>query len=97
MTKRIDVGEPFNGTSVDEKDSAAQIAARTHAHESRARSRIAYGTGAVGVACMAAAGAFGLYDGSFDELSNVWVAFGPISGAIVGYYFGGRAPNNENG
>ncbi|WP_299850373.1 hypothetical protein [uncultured Roseovarius sp.] len=96
MTKRVIVGEPFDGTTTDVEDNnAAQKAAEVEVHESRARTNIAYGTSAVGVACMAVAGTVGIYDGSFDELSNVWVAFGPISGAIVGYYFGGKSTKSK--
>lgn len=96
MGKRVTVGEPFDGTTA-EKESAGKTAAKTEAHESRTRSVIAYGTGVVGVASMVIAGGVGLYDGSFDELSNVWVAFGPISGAIIGYYFGGKASKTGSG
>ncbi len=96
MKKGVIVGEPFNGTSIDKDDAIAKKSAtEVDVQESRTRTNIAYGTGAFGVICMAIAGAVGVYDGSFDELSNVWVAFGPISGAIVGYYFGGKSTKSN--
>ena len=61
----------------------------------RTRSRIAYiGLGGTAV-FLTGASALGFYDGTFDELNNVWIAAGPFAGWVFGHYFGG--PGDKNG
>lgn len=93
MKTRVIVGEPFKGTSARmcEDKEAAQGAVQA-AHESKTRNAIAKAVCLTGGSALIGATILGAYDGSFDEVSNVWVAFGPILGAVVGYYFGGK-PN----
>ena len=98
MTKKtVIVGDAFD--SVDAKivtpsDTSDEIEAKAKAKEGNVKANLAYGAIAGGGVFLTGAACIGIYDGSFDELRSVWLAFGPVAGGIFGYYFGGTGTKN---
>ena len=95
--KTVIVGDAFSSMNA-EIDKAPEISgvieAKTKAKESNVRANLAYGAIAGGGVFLTGAAVVGVYDGSFDELSSFWLAYGPIAGGIFGYYFGGTGTKN---
>jgi len=93
--KRVVIGDAFEGLDAQVQEaprakSAEVIEAETTARDSKTRSRLAYCAVAGGAVALAVATAVGFYDGSFDELQNMWNVGGPIVGGVFGHYFGGQ-------
>ncbi|NMM45258.1 hypothetical protein HH303_12265 [Rhodospirillaceae bacterium KN72] len=100
MKMRVVVGGAFDSLKVSERygqsdEIVSQIEAERKASESRTKSVLACIAVLVGGMFLFVAAGIGLYDGSFDELQNVWIVSGPVVGAVFGHYFGGAGRNNE--
>lgn len=81
MKRKIDVGEDF---PLD----AEVIVAKTEHDEAKTRGKIALLVVCfVGLSVMVTF-FFGCFDGSFNELNALWIAGGPIIGALINWYFG---------
>ena len=98
MTKKtVIVGEAFESMDaeiVEAPETPGVIEAKAKAKEGNVKANLAYGAIAGGGVFLTGAATVGLYDGSFDELRSVWIAYGPIAGGIFGYYFGGTGTKN---
>ena len=99
MTKKkaVIVGDAFDSMDAvidNASEVSGVIEAKAKAKEGNVRANLAYGAIAGGGVFLAGAAGIGVYDGSFDELSSFWLAYGPIAGGIFGYYFGGTGTKN---
>ncbi|MDJ0858405.1 MAG: hypothetical protein QNJ03_04945 [Dinoroseobacter sp.] len=98
MKKKVVVGDAFDSMDakiVTASDTSGEIEAKAKAKEGSVKANLAYGAIAGGGVFLMGAAGIGLYDGSFDELRSVWLAFGPVAGGIFGYYFGGTGTKND--
>jgi len=91
MAKRINVGEPFKEVvaTTDETQTVLNNEP-VESQEARTRGRLTNWTFAGGVTALAVSAGYGAYDGTFNEVSSVWAALGPIAGAIFGYFYRGN-------
>lgn len=98
MTKKtVIVGDAFDSMNAEidnTPEASGVIEATAKANEGNVRANLAYGAIAGGGLFLTGAAGIGVYDGSFDELSSFWLAYGPIAGGIFGYYFGGTGTKN---
>lgn len=94
MTKKINVGIPFDDNDLAEFDdsnrSVELVNAKTHAQESRTRNWLAIGVSLFAIVAIVATGAIGCFDGSYNETQAVWAVMGPFVGAVMYFYFGGK-------
>lgn len=81
MKLSINVGEDF---PLD----AEVIDAKARYAETKTRGRIAFLILILSAAAVMGATGIGFVDGSFNELNCVWIAAGPLIGAVVARYLG---------
>jgi len=83
MKKCVEVGDEF-------PLEAKVISAKADFFDRKFRAALAICVIAFGGVAAALTFLVGLLDGSYNELQCLWIAYGPVLGAVVGFYFGKR-------
>lgn len=85
----LQVGEEFYSLKAEEKSeiSAETINAVTNARESNTRTVISYVIVGMIIVFLLGAAISSIHAGKFDALRSVWGIAGPLTGAIIGYYY----------
>ena len=97
---KLRVGEEFKSLEAEleaHEELAPVIEAVAHAQLGSARKNVVWFLMAVAGVFLVGAALIGLWDGSFDELGQVWLCVGPVAGVIVGHYFPAVGDGNGKG
>lgn len=99
MTKKtVIVGDAFDNLDAEVvtiSETTDVIEAKANAKESNVKANLGYGATVLGGLFLTGAAGIGVYDGSFNELQNVWLAGGPVVGGVFVYYFGSAGKKND--